>query len=170
MFWNISREFGTILKSHGTKGEVVVATLVDIPNNFNLPESVFLVIDGLPVPFFIEYYTVVPPNTFFIKFEEINDRNYASLFYNCSLRIENKFLKKIKLVPNVKSLIGYSVFDDEGTEVGKITGIMDIPMNPLVKVLYKSNEVLLPANGDTLLDFNDKEKKLVLFIPDGLLD
>lgn len=170
MFWEISRELGTILKSHGTKGDLVIGTSFEIPQNFKMPESVFLVIDGLPVPFFIEHYSIISDETIIVKFESINEKEQVSQYYNCSVRMESKYFKKIKVIPNINSLIGYTVLDDELNELGKVSDFMDIPMNPLLQIDYKDKEILLPINNDTLLDFNEKEKRIVLFVPDGLIE
>ena len=46
-----------VLKSNGTDGELVLGFRDIAPDDINLNEPVFIVFDGLPVPFFIESFT-----------------------------------------------------------------------------------------------------------------
>ena len=45
---------GRVLKSNGTEGEMLVGLRGFLPADINTQEPVFILIDGLPVPFFIE--------------------------------------------------------------------------------------------------------------------
>ena len=47
-------QIAQVLKSNGTDGELVMSFREIAPEDINLKESVFIVFDGLPVPFFIE--------------------------------------------------------------------------------------------------------------------
>ena len=46
-----------VLKSNGTDGELVMGFRDIAPEDINLKEPVFIIFDGLPVPFFIESFT-----------------------------------------------------------------------------------------------------------------
>ena len=45
-----------VLKSYGTEGEILVGFREIGPEDLNLKEPVFIMFDGLPVPFFIESF------------------------------------------------------------------------------------------------------------------
>ena len=47
-------QIAQVLKSNGTDGELVMSFRELAPEDINLKEPVFIVFDGLPVPFFIE--------------------------------------------------------------------------------------------------------------------
>ena len=47
-------QIAQVLKSNGTDGELVMSFREIAPEDINLKEPVFIVFDGLPVPFFIE--------------------------------------------------------------------------------------------------------------------
>ena len=45
-----------VLKSNGTDGELVLGFREIAPEDINLQEPVFIIFDGLPVPFYIESF------------------------------------------------------------------------------------------------------------------
>ena len=51
------QQIAQVLKSNGTDGELVMGFREIAPEDINLNEPVFIVFDGLPVPFFIESFT-----------------------------------------------------------------------------------------------------------------
>ena len=51
------QQIAQVLKSNGTDGELVLGFREIAPEDINLKEPVFIVFDGLPVPFFIESFT-----------------------------------------------------------------------------------------------------------------
>ena len=50
------QQVAQVLKSNGTDGELVMGFRDIAPEDINLEEPVFIVFDGLPVPFFIESF------------------------------------------------------------------------------------------------------------------
>ena len=50
------QQIAQVLKSNGTDGELVLGFREIAPEDINLKEPVFIVFDGLPVPFFIESF------------------------------------------------------------------------------------------------------------------
>jgi hypothetical protein len=48
------QQIAQVLKSNGTDGELVLGFREIAPEDINLNEPVFIVFDGLPVPFYIE--------------------------------------------------------------------------------------------------------------------
>ena len=51
------QQVAQVLKSNGTDGELVLSFREIAPEDINLSEPVFIIFDGLPVPFFIESFT-----------------------------------------------------------------------------------------------------------------
>ena len=51
------QQVAQVLKSNGTDGELVMGFREIAPEDINLNEPVFIVFDGLPVPFYIESFT-----------------------------------------------------------------------------------------------------------------
>ena len=151
-----------VLKSYGTAGAVVVNLGADDPKDINLEEPVFITFDGLPVPFFIE--SCEPKGgRLLMKLEDID-----------SLEAAEKIVGKV-LSPTEDDdecddddpFIGMTVYDQNNSLIGKVTGFNDYSGNTCIDVDYKGREVTLPVAEDLIIKV--RKDKLYLTIPEGLL-
>ncbi|PIP53997.1 MAG: 16S rRNA processing protein RimM [Bacteroidetes bacterium CG23_combo_of_CG06-09_8_20_14_all_32_9] len=170
MFREKCREFGIVLKTHGVKGELLLKTVFEISDNYNLAGAIFIEIDGLLVPFFLEEYTLSSSQTIIVKLSGIDNKNKALHFVDCKVFVENLKANKVKSDFSTSNLVGFSVIDQNGTNLGKIFNIMDIPGNFLVTVMSGKKEILLPFNEHVLIKFNRLRKQIVLNVLPGLTD
>ncbi|MBI5539852.1 MAG: 16S rRNA processing protein RimM [Bacteroidia bacterium] len=170
MFREKCREFGIVLKTHGVKGELLIKTVFEISDSYELAESIFLEIEGLLVPFFIEEYTVSSNQTIIVKLSFIDNKNKAVRFVDCNVFIEKNKSKAPKVEFSTSDLIGFSVLNQDGVNLGKIIDFMDIPGNFLVTVMFGNKEILIPFNEHVLIDFNKSKKQITLDVQDGLVD
>ena len=158
------QKIAQVLKSNGCEGELVLS-LVDIaPEDIDLQEPVFIEMDGLPVPFFIESCT-----------RRGNSRLLVHLTGVRSLEDADELAGKDVLADYFEeqeedSLVGWTVLDEKGEMVGKIVDYEDIPGNLCVWVDRPGRgEVLLPLHEDLMVEMNEKTAEIRLRIPDGLL-
>lgn len=169
MFLHQLGVFGTLLKSHGFQGEMIASVVGIVPDEFELPEALFIAIDGIPVPFFPEQYEVISDNSIRIKFDTIRSKEESLRFYNCKLMADRKWVNRNFPKQRVIDLPGYTVIDQEGNTRGKITEFNDIPGNPVITVNTGNTSLLLPVNDELIIDINEKFKVIVLKIPEGLI-
>ena len=158
------QKIAQVLKSNGCEGELVLS-LVDIaPEDIDLQEPVFIEMDGLPVPYFIESCT-----------RRGNSRLLVHLTGVRSLEDADELAGKDVLADYFEeqeedSLVGWTVLDEKGEMVGKIVDYEDIPGNLCVWVDRPGRgEVLLPLHEDLIVEMNEKTAEIRLRIPDGLL-
>lgn len=170
MFRNKCCEFGILLKTHGVKGELLLKTVFEISENYNLTGAIFIEIDGLLVPFFIEEYTIASNQTIIVKITDLNDKNKALKFIDCKVYIEGIKKQKNKYNFSNSDLIGFTVINQDDKKVGKITDFMDIPGNFLICVEYSSKEILIPFNELLIIDFDTNNKQVTLKIEKGLFN
>nr|MCE2704432.1 16S rRNA processing protein RimM [Terrimonas sp.] len=55
-------------------------------------------------------------------------------------------------------------------EIGLITEVIEQPQQLVCKVFIQEQEVLIPLHEDTLLSIDHAAKKVIVQLPDGLLD
>ena len=122
------------------------------------------------VPFFIEEYTVSSNQTIIIKLSEIDNKNKAVRFIDCNVFIEKSKSKAQKVEFSTSDLIGFSVLNQDGNNLGKIIDFMDIPGNLLITVMFGNKEILIPFNEHVLIDFNKSKKQVILDVQEGLVD
>lgn len=171
MFREKCREFGIVLKPHGVKGELMIKTAFQLPDHFELTESIFFEIEGLLVPFFIEEYTISSSETVIIKLEGLSDKNKSIRFIDCKVFIEKTKKNSAGKTPfDALSFIGFSVINQDRQKLGLVNNIMDIPGNFLLSVLHGESEILIPFNEELLINIDKKKKLIQLKIHPGLLD
>ena len=160
---------GIIRKPSGTKGELLLEAEGSIPEDFEKWESIFIEIDGLLVPFFIEDFSFRSNKTIQLKLEDISNREEAEHYTSFSV------FSPLPCNPSEKEqsfdLKGFEVYDQDDKIVGVIDFVEEIPGNPLLHVRNAREQiVLIPFHTDMVLDFNNEDKKIRISIPDGLFD
>ncbi|MBR3075309.1 MAG: hypothetical protein IKH11_06110 [Bacteroidales bacterium] len=148
-----------ILKSNGTEGEILIGLLDIDAEEINTEEPVFVVFDGLPVPFFIEKLTPKGGTRAIVRLTDC--RNLADA--------EELVGKEICLDveddgADEESLIGWSLYNGD-TFVGIISGTEDIPGNPCLQV----GDSLVPLHQDLIVSVDKASRTIVMDLPEGLL-
>jgi 16S rRNA processing protein RimM len=162
---------GKLAKPHGTKGSLVLWSRNMIVDDFKKKESVFAEIDGLLVPFFVESFKKISPETAIMKFEDIDSETQAKAFAGIPVyMLKEQVRKKRKTSDGMPSFSGYKVFDMRLGFVGTAGEINDIANNPLLQVNHEGKDFLIPAHGDIILEINEKKKEIKINAPEGLFE
>lgn len=163
-------KIGIIRSLHGVNGEVEM-TFNETALDLSETTSVFLKINGLLVPFFIEDCRFKNNYTVVIQFEHTDSMEARQL---CG--VEVFILRSALPAPHRKGqsdwdcLIGFSVEDENESPIGMVREVLTATSNILLYVQRPdSTEVLLPLHPDLLVRCDEKERKIVMRLPDGLL-
>jgi len=163
-------KIGIFNKPHGVKGELQLTFTDDI---FDRSECDYIVckIDGLLVPFFMEKYRFKSDTTAFFKLEGIDTAEKARSLVNAEIYFPKKYAETVPLTELTwNSFIGYRVMDDDFGCLGEITNVENSTINTLFIIDNKEKQFLVPAQEDFILDLNQKERTMLMHLPDGLLD
>ncbi|TAH40650.1 MAG: 16S rRNA processing protein RimM [Bacteroidetes bacterium] len=165
---------GFINKTHGFQGELSIAVNEDISFSIEQFKShfLFIQIDGLPVPFFVENIRE-KSNGVLVKFETIKDEALAKRLVG-----KKVFSEKLKEDDNVQEdaepswfdLVGYKVTDQVYGDLGPIIEIQELPMQFLAVCNINNKEILFPLHEEIILEINDDSRSMQIELPDGLLD
>lgn len=158
------QKIGRVIKSNGTEGDVLVRFSDLLPEE--VKEPVYIYFDGLPVPFFIEsaqergskailHLTGIHSLE---DAEEIVGRDIYALDEDYEYEDEDEL-----------DVIGWRMEDEDGSFVGVIEDIEDIPGNICLCVNNGGNMVLVPFHEDLLVSIDPDSKTIVMNIPKGLL-
>ena len=169
-----------ILKSNGTDGELVMGFREIAPEDINLKEPVFIVFDGLPVPFFIESFTKRGNSKALIRLTDICSMEDAEEITGKAVYIEENNLPELSLEEDgYAALIGWMLLspveesenseDMEVEEVGEITDFIDIPNNPCIEVETENGAVMIPLHEDLILSVDPEYQEIIMQIPAGLI-
>jgi 16S rRNA processing protein RimM len=162
---------GHVAKLHGYKGEVIIYLDVDHPNEYHKLESVFVEINQLLVPFFIDKIELKDKGFARVQFEDVTTEEKARTMLRCDLYLP------IQQLPSLNDnqfyyheIIGFSVIDEEKGPIGKVDMILEFPQNPVLQIKKDFNEILVPINDSTIQNVNREEKTITVRAPEGLID
>ena len=161
-------KIGFINKLQGYKGEVHCIIERGYIEDYEDEKFLFVKLDGIAVPFAVEEIKD-KRGAAVIKFEDVNDEEYAKRFIDAEVFIEKRSKKDVQ-EPNWENLAGYEVIDKAHGSLGIIKTMEEYPQQLIATVMIKEKEVLIPLNEDFLESVNDEEKKIFLKLPEGLID
>ena len=176
-------QIAQVLKSNGTDGELVMSFREIAPEDINLQEPVFIIFDGLPVPFFIESFQKRGNTKALVRLTDISSQEDVEEIAGKAVYIEDESLGELSLEEDgYAALVGWMVLtpqmpdqneDDEEEpvlyEVGEISDFMDIPNNPCIEVETENGAVIIPLHEDFILGLDPENQEIVMQIPEGLL-
>ncbi|MBN1598574.1 MAG: 16S rRNA processing protein RimM [Bacteroidales bacterium] len=162
---------GTITKTHGVKGQVVLKLNNLCFDDIKEMETVFIIIDGLPVPFFVSEYIKKNHDSLIIKFDDINMEEDARELSECNVYIKSTLISSKTINPETsEKLIGYKVIDNKLGLLGTLNDILDIQLNPLFRIVNINKEILLPIQPEFILSIDDDQKIILVETPSGFED
>ena len=192
-------QIAQVLKSNGTDGELVMSFREIAPEDINLKEPVFIVFDGLPVPFFIESLVKRGHSKALVHLTGIHCQEDVDEIAGKAVYIEDDNAPELTLEEDgFAALVGWMVLtpetpdqvgcdeedkvgcDEAGQdviagltgnlyEVGDITDFIDIPNNPCIEVETENGAVMLPLHQDLILSVDPENQEIIMQIPAGLL-
>ncbi len=174
------QQVAQVLKSNGTDGELVMGFREIAPEDINLNEPVFIVFDGLPVPFFIESFTKRGNSKALVRLTDISSMEDVEEIAGKAVYIEEDNLPEMSLEEDgYAALIGWTLLtpaaegpvtdETEFIEVGEISDFIDIPNNPCLEVETENGAAMIPLHEDLILSVDPEYQELVMQIPAGLL-
>jgi 16S rRNA processing protein RimM len=161
---------GKITRRHGLAGNVILKLDTDQPELYNKLESIFVEINGLLVPFFIE-------RTSWSKNDALN-----LAFKNSSETLVDQSLGKSVYLPLASlpklsgkqfyyhEIIGFDILDENGKECGVIRSVNDQTAQNYFVTNLDGKEVVIPIIKDWILEVDRDERFIKMQLPEGLID
>ena len=168
-------QIAQVLKSNGTDGELVMGFREIAPEDINLQEPVFIVFDGLPVPFYIESFSKRGNTKALVRLTGICSMEDVDEITGKAVYIEEDQLPEMSLEEDgFAALVGWTLLtpaeeEEALIEVGEITDFMDIPKNPCIEVETENGAVIIPLHEDLILSVDPEYQEIIMQIPAGLI-
>ncbi len=164
-------QLGMLVKAHGKDGSLLLR-IANRPSGIDKQLEFLLVeIDGLLVPFFIEFQTPQAAFTVVVKLTGVSSRNQAEEMTGLTVYIPKSPQGQNQPGQSRSpGLTGYMVRDINKGNIGQVTGIMDVIQNPLMKVMATGKEYLIPMHKNIVLKISKTKKTVTIRAPEGLLD
>lgn len=151
-------------------GNVILKLDTDQPEFYNKLEGIFVEINGLLVPFFVE------------KQQWSKDNSKIISFKNATLQMAEQTVNKdvylpLSTLPELKGnqfyyheVIGFEIKDTEGNSAGTIKEVNDMAPQHYFVLDLNGKDVIIPVIKDWILEVNRDEKFIKMELPEGLLD
>ncbi|WP_396155682.1 ribosome maturation factor RimM [Flavobacterium sp.] len=162
---------GKIAKKFSFKGEVLLYLDTDEPELYENMESVFVEFNNNLVPFFISTSSLHKNDFLRVQFEDVDTEEEADSIMNCEVYLPLSMLPK--LTGNkfyFHEVIGFEIEDKRLGIFGKIVSINDTTAQPLFEVLNGNVELLIPMIDHFLVEIDRKNKKVIMDLPEGLVE
>ena len=159
------QKIAKVLKSNGTDGELLISFFAMDPEDLEITEPVFILFDGLPVPFFVQSLRRRGQNKALVHLNGIYDLK------DC----EEVCGKEIYLPADAEAAYGEGDFSflvgwelrDAGKSLGRIADFVDIPGNPCLEL---EDGRLVPLHEDFITAVDEDSTVVEMELPSGLLD
>lgn len=161
---------GRVSKLFGRKGELLVNLYDSFPADFKIEEPLFVRIDSLAVPLFMEHFERRGRSGALLSFADLDNEVRASELVGLELLLRER-------VPDgeaeddeiyMEDLVGFRARLADGVE-GEIEGFEE-GENPLFRIGLQGREVLVPAVDDFIASFDLTRRVVVFSLPEGLLE
>jgi 16S rRNA processing protein RimM len=162
---------GYVSKIKGYKGEVNIFLDVDVPDDYSEMESVFVVLNDKPIPFFIDRIQVTRKGYATVKFEDIDTEAEAKQLVKAGIYLPAAALPKLtgdKFYYH--EVAGFTIVDKNYGEVGELKQVLDNAQNPLFQIIKDYKEILIPINDDVVQKVDRENKTIHVTAPEGLIE
>lgn len=157
---------GQIGRTHGVKGEVTFNFTDDVWDRAE-SEYLFLRVDGILVPFFLEEYRFRSDSTALVKFLDYDTADDVQFLVGCEVFFPHA------LTPDMdedaeytwRYFTGFELYDEKAGLIGTIDSVDDSTQN----VLFSVAGQLIPAAEDWITDIDHKQRAIHMALPEGLL-
>jgi 16S rRNA processing protein RimM len=161
---------GYISRRVGNHGELAFTLDVDDPGRYRKLESVFVERNRSLVPFFIKKI-MLKGNIATVSLEGIDNIQAAEELVKSGLFLPLSYLppltgKKFYF----HELPGYTAIDEKYGELGQVSEVLDFPQQAIFQIRRGTQEILIPAKDDFIVEIDRQNKILRLRAPEGLID
>jgi len=162
-------KIGYVSKSHGLKGEVTIVLGPECPDLEDV-NTLFVENGHQQVPYFIESISVKGVKAY-LKLESVNTPEAAAGLKGCSLFLPKSDRPRLPRGEFYNDeVIGFEVSDKTKGVLGLVRDVEEAGPNRFLIIEHAQKEVMIPVNGPFITSVNKTRKKIVVDLPDGLLD
>jgi 16S rRNA processing protein RimM len=161
---------GRITKVSGYEGAVTVKLERNFSGKLPHMESVFLEIEGRPVPFFISWSDYSGADILKLKFEGYDSSDRVAGFTGCRIFLITAGDAE-DISEDLLSLAGFKILTAQKNILGIVTEVIQNPGQWLLNVASpEGRNMLIPLHEDLIVTIDNRKKILVMHIPEGLTE
>ena len=161
---------GFIMKTHGVKGDVVIALDSDDPARYKKIKKLWIENGNELQEYKVTKSSVVSTSAI-VHLEGTESMNDAELLLKKQIYLPLSELPKLKGKQfYFHEIIGFEVQDDNEGVLGLLTEVYDLTQHPVGEVQWKEHKVLFPLIPEFIVKIDREAKTLQVNLPEGMLD
>ena len=158
---------GKITKTHGYNGAVVLVSERRLGDDLEEHlDEVFVVIDGLQVPFPVEEFVLLTDTSARLQLEFVGNRDEALKLTGCEVFAAVGLDEQKPEAEGLEQWTGFTVYDSKYGKIGVIQEIEDYNGNLVMQIDGKM-EILISLYPELVTRVDHDEKNLYITAPDG---
>ncbi len=163
-------KIGKLVSAFALGGEIILEHSLGKKTSLRGVEAIFLE-EGKDsfLPYFLTGAKIKSESEIYLKLEGVDSREAARKLVGKEVWIPEAAFKKFAAKSAPISLLGFHIIN-EGQDIGEILEVIEQPHQILCKIMIHEKEALIPLHDDTLLKLDNKNRKIFVSLPDGLLD
>ena len=161
---------GSLSKTYGTDGRIILKFNPEYFESLKKTELVLIDINNQPVPFFISAIEFRNNRSAILKFHDYNSEEIIQEFVGHKIYFHLKDNGSEKRVLN-ENLKGYFVIDKKYGHIGIVQEIIRYSKNSLMRLLNKEDEILIPLSENIIINIdvaNIANTEILNIFPDEL--
>jgi len=163
---------GRFTRTHGYKGELRIVLDCSVKIGPDHPKVIFINIDELLVPFFIQNIRNVSSDTALITLEDVCVVEKASFFCGKEVYIAKKDIRYVveNETADQVNIYSFEVCDRHYGSLGTIESIINSGNQELIRIETDDGEILIPFNDQLVIEINSLKRVVYVDLPEGLID
>lgn len=164
-------KIGKLAASFGLKGELVLQHSLGKKTALQGLETIFVEQrkDDF-MPYFVTGTSIKNDAEVFIKLEGIDSMETARKLTPKEVWLAEDDFKVFADSSAPIAMLGFHLISDDDEDLGEIIEVIEQPHQILCTILIDGKEALIPIHGESLDKIDQKNKKVYVILPDGLLD
>lgn len=162
---------GKIVATHGISGEMILRHNLGKKTDFKDIKAFFIEdVPGSFLPYFPTQIRAKNDAEVLLNLEGIQTKEKARILLQKQIWItEADFTKNASSSAPI-TLLGYIVYDGDQS-LGEVLEVIEQPHQILCRIQYKEHDdILIPINEQSMVSIDRKHKKLLLDLPEGLIE
>lgn len=164
-------KIGTLTRTHGVRGELAFHFTDDVWDRTEA-DYVFIMLDGLPVPFFFEEWRFRSDTVALVKFEDVDDIHTAERLVGADVCFPKELTPTDIDADELtwRHFTGFEVWQHDEC-IGTVRDVLDQTANVLLDVeAPDGSSILIPAHEGFIVGADHRQRRLTADIPTDLLN
>lgn len=164
--------FGTIVRTHGVKGDFITAMDTDSPGRYKHLKVVYLEVDEVLKEYNVTKISIKEKEkSAYMHLQGIEDMSTAENYLKYRLFLPMEMLPKLRGKKfYFHEIIGFNICDKNLGTLGPVSTVYERADQPVIEFIHKEHKVLFPVHDKLIVKIDREKREFHINMPEGLLD